>query len=137
MFFRARSVRFLYCGVDASRRACKDQPQIARDCSSIRVHFAGDSGAQVIAGGRFGQPKLIGILSERIGKQEAVVPLAIARSASVVRETLQLQREQEHFEVQVGTPENTSLPTQRKGGVQLLGPPQPLSKSAIRKLWSR
>jgi trypsin-like peptidase len=99
--------------------------------------FAGDSGAPVIAGGRFGQPKLVGILSERIGKQEAVVPLAIALSASVVRETLQLQREQEHFEVQVGTPENISPPTQRKGGVQLLGPPQPLSKSAIQKLWSR
>lgn len=99
--------------------------------------FAGDSGAPVVAGGRFGQPKLIGILSERIGKQEAVVPLAIALSASVVRETLQLQREQEHFEVQVGTPENISSAAQRKGGVQLLGPPQPLSKSAIRKLWSR
>ena len=96
--------------------------------------FAGDSGAPVVSAPRFGQPKLVGILSERIGEEEGRVPLAIALSASVVHETLQMQREAERFQVEVGAPEN--IPdAHQKTGVQLLGPPQPLSKSAIRKLW--
>jgi len=117
------------------RRICRTlHPKKAMNYTSA---FAGDSGAPVFADAHFGKPKLMGILSERIGEQERLVPLAIALSASVVRETLRMQTEQEHFDVQVGTPENISPPVQRKGGVQILGPPQPFSKSAIRQLWSR
>ena len=97
--------------------------------------FGGDSGAPVFASSRFGQPKLVGILSERIGKTEGMVPLAIALSSSVMRETLQLERERDRFEVQVGTPEGVPESAGQKSGVQLLGPPQPLSKSTIQKLW--
>lgn len=96
--------------------------------------FGGDSGAPVFSAPRFGKPRLVGILSELIGDKEGIVPLAIAMSAPIVKETLRLQAEQQRFEVQVG-PSEVTTPSGRTSGAQLLGPPQPLSKSAIRKLW--
>ncbi len=49
--------------------------------------YAGDSGGPVISARR-GKPKLIGILTERIGRKEGSVPLAVVPNASVVAETL-------------------------------------------------
>jgi Trypsin len=52
---------------------------------------AGDSGGPVFAGrGRDRKPILLGIVTERIGKELNEVPLAIAVDAHAVRETLQL-----------------------------------------------
>ena len=51
--------------------------------------YAGDSGGPVFRNSRRGRPQLVGILTERIGK-EGSVPLAVALDASVIAETLEL-----------------------------------------------
>jgi hypothetical protein len=59
--------------------------------------YSGDSGGPVFAeGGHGGKPRLVGILTERIGKKAGEVPLAVAVNATVVRETLQLLALREH-----------------------------------------
>ena len=52
--------------------------------------YSGDSGGPVFRNSRRGRPQLVGILTERIGKKEGSVPLAVALDASVIAETLEL-----------------------------------------------
>ncbi len=59
--------------------------------------YSGDSGGPVFAEERHGgRPKLLGILTERIGKKAGEVPLAVAVNATVIRETLELLAIREH-----------------------------------------
>ena len=60
--------------------------------------YSGDSGGPVFLNSRHGKPRLVGVLTERIGKKEGSVPLAIAVSASVVSETLKLAEAQGRLE---------------------------------------
>ncbi len=48
----------------------------------------------MFAGRRWGRPALVGMISERIGKKEGGVPLAVAVNATVIAETLQMQAAQ-------------------------------------------
>ena len=52
--------------------------------------YSGDSGGPVFRNSRRGRPQLVGILTERVGKIEGSVPLAVALDASVIAETLEL-----------------------------------------------
>jgi hypothetical protein len=87
--------------------------------------YSGDSGGPVFAeGGHGGKPKLLGILTERIGKKAGEVPLAVAVNATVVRETLELLAFREH------QPPNKSPTGSRSGSkadtpstVKLAAPP--------------
>jgi hypothetical protein len=59
--------------------------------------YSGDSGAPVFAEtGARGKPRLLGLLTERIGKKLGEVPLAVAVNADVIRQTLDLLPQREH-----------------------------------------
>lgn len=63
------------------------------DLEKYLIHtnvYSGDSGGPVFAAGSRGDPKLLGLVSERIGPKVGAVPLAVAIDASVIRETLAL-----------------------------------------------
>jgi hypothetical protein len=86
--------------------------------------YRGDSGGPVFRT-RNGKPRLVGILTERIGRQEGSVPLAVALNASVVAETLRLEAAQEW------TRSQRALSLGREGrsdrqSVRLLGPARSL-----------
>jgi hypothetical protein len=98
--------------------------------------FGGDSGAPVFAIGRGKRATLVGMISQRIGKKEAAIPLAVAINASVIHESLEL--ESLGGRVQVGIPETiATVRTNRKFAVQLVGPPVPWAKSAVASLKSQ
>jgi Trypsin-like peptidase domain len=59
--------------------------------------YGGDSGGPVFSGSRRGKPKLLGIVTERIGKKGGNIPLAVALNASVIRETLRLEARHEQL----------------------------------------
>ena len=63
------------------------------DLEKYLVHtnvYSGDSGGPVFAARSRGDPVLLGLISERIGRKAGEVPLAVAIDASVIRETLAL-----------------------------------------------
>ncbi|HAF25303.1 MAG TPA: hypothetical protein DCK93_20760 [Blastocatellia bacterium] len=87
--------------------------------------YGGDSGGPVFAGRRRGRPKLVGIVTERIGEKGGGIPLAVAVDATVIRETLQLQtaRERWYLDSGSGVP-STSGKQVHPRGVQLVGHPK-------------
>ena len=101
-------------------------PGAASDREKFLVHtnvYGGDSGCPVFGGRRGGKPKLVGLVTERVGKKNENVPLAVAVNATMIRETLQLQAKQERW--YLGQDARTSLSSKpgRGSGVQLVGPP--------------
>jgi hypothetical protein len=86
--------------------------------------YSGDSGGPVFAARRRGAPKLLGVVTERIGKKPGEVPLAVAVNASVIRETLQLLAERDRRFSDKLIASNTSRSGASRGSsVQLTGPP--------------
>ena len=86
--------------------------------------YSGDSGGPVFSGRRRGKPKLVGIVTERIGEKGSGIPLAVAIDATVIRETLQLQAAQERWYLNTGSGTPSSAKQVHSRGVQLIGPPQ-------------
>jgi hypothetical protein len=87
--------------------------------------YGGDSGGPVFSGRRRGRPKLVGIVTERIGKKGAEIPLAVAVNATVIRETLRLQAAREQWYLDRGSSVPSSSGSQAHSrGVQLVGPPK-------------
>ena len=92
--------------------------------------FGGDSGGPIFAVHRRGPPRLVGMITERIGDKEGGVPLAVAVSAGIIRETLDL--EMLSGQVILGEPEAvTSSRRERPNRLTVAGAPMPLLKSAI------
>lgn len=63
------------------------------DLEKYLIHtnvYSGDSGGPVFAASSRGAPKLLGLVTERIGRKAGEVPLAVAIDATVIRETLTL-----------------------------------------------
>ena len=89
--------------------------------------YAGDSGGPVFAARRRGPPKLVGMMTERVGEKPGSVPLAIAVDASVVRETLQLLAQREANSA-ANAQTSKSPNAQRPATVKLIGPQSLLNK---------
>jgi hypothetical protein len=85
--------------------------------------YGGDSGGPVFSGRRGGKPRLVGLVTERIGKKGENTPLAVAVNASAIRETLQLQAKQEPWYLGENPPNALPGKPGKSGGVQLVGPP--------------
>lgn len=86
--------------------------------------YSGDSGAPVFAEtGGSGKPRLLGLLTERIGKKQGEVPLAVAVNADVIRETLDLlpQRARQNSEQNMMMGEG--IRSARASATRLSGPP--------------
>ena len=100
--------------------------------------YSGDSGAPVFASSPNGKLRLLGLLTQRIGRKEGSVPLAVAINASVISETLKLEAAQQRApgkqrpEMPFPAPKGFQ-PT----GVRLLGPPGSLRKVLGEKSWPR
>jgi hypothetical protein len=91
--------------------------------------YSGDSGGPVFRSSGRGKPKMVGILTERIGKKEGGVPLAIAINSSVVSETLMLEAAQQRssFDKMLGLSAASSH-NRYPENVRLLGPAVTLRK---------
>ena len=88
--------------------------------------YGGDSGAPVFASKRLGPLRLVGLIAERVGEKDQGIPLAIALNASVIRETLDMQRE--GARVLIGDETLAAKSKSRRGaGAFLAGPPRPFS----------
>ena len=105
-------------------------PATSRETFLINTNvYSGDSGGPVFSSSRRGKPKLLGILTERIGRKEGSVPLAVAINASVISETLKLEALQgrkpgeQSSEIPLTAQKNFQSATFR-----LLGPVQSLGK---------
>jgi hypothetical protein len=86
---------------------------------------AGDSGGPVFAGRRRDRkPILLGLVTERIGKDVGEVPLAIAVDAQAIRETLQLLAQHRDAIVSRSISSGSNSQAQRNSTVQLKGPPE-------------
>jgi hypothetical protein len=97
--------------------------------------YGGDSGGPVFSGRRGGRPKLVGILTERIGKKDAGIPLAVAVDAAVIRETLGLQAARGRWYLGGGSgPSSVSGKQPHPHRVQLVGPPKSFSEVLHAKL---
>ncbi len=88
--------------------------------------YSGDSGGPVFTS-RHGKPKLVGIMTERIGKKEGSVPLGVAINASIIAETLKLEAADPRPRLD-GDVENPALARKQSqtGSVKLLGPAKSL-----------
>jgi Trypsin-like peptidase domain len=88
--------------------------------------YSGDSGGPVFTSRR-GKPKLVGIMTERIGKKEGSVPLGVAINASVIAETLRLEAADPRARLD-GDAENPAVARNKSeaGSVKLLGPAKSL-----------
>ena len=89
--------------------------------------YSGDSGGPVFGNSRRGQPRLVGILTERIGKKEGSVPLAVAINASVVAETLKMEIAHQRSRLE----RDSNIPSTAQEGshpqrVRLIGPSKSL-----------
>jgi len=74
-----------------SGRIASYSPGSQLDRVRFLVHsdiYSGDSGGPVFAEHNWGGPKLLGLITERVGGKNRQVPLAIAVDVSAVRETL-------------------------------------------------
>ena len=105
-------------------------PVTSRETFLINTNvYSGDSGGPVFSSSRRGKPKLLGILTERIGRKEGRVPLAVAINASVILETLKLEAAQgrrpgkQNSEIPLTAQQNF-----RPASFRLLGPVQSLGK---------
>lgn len=85
--------------------------------------YGGDSGGPVFSGRRGGKPRLVGLVTERVGKKGENTPLAVALNASAIRETLQLQAKQERWYLGENPPSALPAKSGKGSGVQLVGPP--------------
>jgi Trypsin-like peptidase domain len=68
-------------------------PGSQEDQEKYLIHtnvYSGDSGGPVFAARSHGAPKLLGLVTERIGPKTGDVPLAVAIDSAVIRETLAL-----------------------------------------------
>jgi hypothetical protein len=94
--------------------------------------YAGDSGGPVFAARGRRTPKLLGLLTERIGPKSGAVPLAVAVNATVIRETLELlaQRENKLVSTSPISPRSSTPPEER---VKLIAPPHLFTKTTARK----
>ena len=105
-------------------------PATSRETFLINTNvYSGDSGGPVFSSSRRGKPKLLGILTERIGRKEGSVPLAVAINASVISETLKLEAAQGRRPEEQGS--EVPLTAQRNlhpASFRLLGPVQSLGK---------
>jgi hypothetical protein len=87
--------------------------------------YGGDSGGPVFSGRRRGRPKLVGIVTERIGEKSGQIPLAVAVDATVIRETLKLQAARKQWYLDSGSAAPSGSGKQAHArGVQLVGPPK-------------
>jgi hypothetical protein len=85
--------------------------------------YSGDSGAPVFAEtGAGGKPRLLGLLTERIGKRLGEVPLAVAVNADIIRETLDLLPQREHA-VSENKMTGEGIRSTRSSASRLIGPP--------------
>ena len=108
-----------------SGRIASYAPGLAASRETFLVNtnvYSGDSGGPVFSSSRRGKPKLLGILTERIGHKEGSVPLAVAINASIISETLKLEARDAG-----GHPPNSEIPLTAQDGfqpgtVRLLGP---------------
>jgi hypothetical protein len=74
-------------------RIASYSPGSQADLEKYLIHtnvYSGDSGGPVFAARKHGAPKLLGLVTERIGPKTGEVPLAVAIDATVIRETLAL-----------------------------------------------
>ncbi len=88
--------------------------------------YGGDSGGPVFSGHRRERPRLVGIVTERIGEKSGAVPLAVAVNASVIRETLRLQAARGQWYLN-NRPEISATSGKKappRASVQLIGPPR-------------
>jgi hypothetical protein len=69
--------------------SCGSQADLEKYLIHTNV-YSGDSGGPVFAASSRGAPKLLGLVTERIGRKAGEVPLAVAIDATVIRETLAL-----------------------------------------------
>jgi hypothetical protein len=69
--------------------SCGSQADLEKYLIHTNV-YSGDSGGPVFAASSRGAPKLLGLVTERIGRKAGDVPLAVAIDATVIRETLAL-----------------------------------------------
>lgn len=100
----------------------------SRDRDKFLVHtnvYSGDSGGPVFAAARGGhRPKLVGLLTERIGQKAGQVPLAVVVDATVIRETLQAIAQRDRRSVEK-TPTGRRFVSNAHGdsAIKLAGPP--------------
>ncbi len=100
-------------------------PPAARETFLINTNvYSGDSGGPVFSTRR-GKPRLVGILTERIGRKEGSVPLAVALNASVVAETLRMEAAQGDNRLERGLSLGMRERSERQS-VRLLGPARSL-----------
>lgn len=85
--------------------------------------YAGDSGAPVFKGRRRSTPRLVGMVTERIGKKAGAVPLAVAIDANVIRETLQILAQRQARFIQEGRTRKFAPNPATPASVKLVGPP--------------
>jgi hypothetical protein len=83
--------------------------------------YSGDSGAPVFAVSGRGKPRLLGMLTERIGKKLGEVPLAVAVNADVIRETLQLLDQHERSMSDTGSLGQSGQALQNHSDAKLSG----------------
>jgi hypothetical protein len=69
--------------------SCGSQADLEKYLIHTNV-YSGDSGGPVFAASSRGAPKLLGLVTERIGRKAGDVPLAVAIDSTVIRETLAL-----------------------------------------------
>ncbi len=114
-----------------SGRIASYSPGPQTDRVTFLVHsdiYAGDSGGPVFAEHSWGGPKLLGLITDRVGPKNHQVPLAIAIDTSAIRETLALLHEAESSpNVQSSNKQPPSIPEASKN-VKLLGSPELLSQ---------
>jgi Trypsin-like peptidase domain len=105
-------------------------PATSRETFLINTNvYSGDSGGPVFSSSHRGKPKLLGILTERIGHKEGSVPLAVAINASVISETLKLEALQGHKPGEQSSEiPLTAQKNFQSASVRLLGPVQSLGK---------
>jgi len=109
-------------------------PAISREKFLVNANvYVGDSGGPVFAARERRTPKLLGLLTERIGPKSGAVPLAVAVNATVIRETLELlaQRENKLASTSPSSPRSIAPPPDER--VKLIAPPHLFTKTTARK----
>jgi len=110
-----------------SGRIASYSPGSQADRVKFLIHsdvYSGDSGGPVFAEHSWGGPKLLGLITERIGPKNSRVPLAIAIDASAIRETLaQLHTSESPHHIQSSNKQPASMSVESPR-VKLLGSPE-------------
>ncbi len=114
-----------------SGRIASYSPGSTAERMKFLVHsdiYSGDSGGPVFAEHNWGGPKLLGLITERVGPKSRQVPLAIAIDASAVRETLaQLRASESPHQIQPSSRQPASIRTSSPR-VKVLGSPELLEQ---------